>query len=144
MNLNKEQKETILHLVDSHLNNWKTGFNTSLLCEIREAINYSLCCKKEILEKEDIVNRLDEIIKNLSRGKISECNAIDSILSFIPTEIENNDCKINVLVTYEIWQDSGSAYFDDYKVTRNKILQVENLEDLNEMFTNLIDIKILK
>lgn len=54
------------------------------------------------------------------------------------------NCKITVLATYECRQVSESPYFDDYKVTRSKIVQVENLEDLNEMFTNLVHIKILK
>lgn len=102
MNLNKEQKEVLTLLINKQLNDFKTGFDTNILCEIKEAINYSRCCKPK------------------------------------------GNCKITVLVTYEILQDSGSAYFDDYKVTRTKIVQVENLEDINEMFTNIVDVKIVK
>ena len=46
MDFNKQQKELILWLVNNELNKPKDGhFNAETLCEIREAINYSLCCK---------------------------------------------------------------------------------------------------
>lgn len=46
MDLNKEQKEIILWLVNNELNKTKDGhFNTEVLCEIREAINYNRCFK---------------------------------------------------------------------------------------------------
>lgn len=52
--------------------------------------------------------------------------------------------KITVLVTYWIWQDSGHALMDDYKHTFKKVVEVEKLTDINELFTNVAKIEILK
>ena len=52
--------------------------------------------------------------------------------------------KITALVTYWIWQDSGHALMDDYKHTFKKVVEVEKLTDINELFTNVAEIEILK
>ena len=52
--------------------------------------------------------------------------------------------KITVLVTYWIWQDSGHALMDDCKHTFKKVVEVEKLTDINELFTNVAKIEILK
>ena len=52
--------------------------------------------------------------------------------------------KITVLVIYERWVKSNHALLDDYKVKASKIVEVENLLDLNEKFKNILEIKILK
>lgn len=54
------------------------------------------------------------------------------------------DCKITALVTYWKWQKSGHAMLDDTKNKTTKIVEVEKLTDINEMFNNLVDVKILK
>ena len=52
--------------------------------------------------------------------------------------------KITALVTYWLWQDSGHAMMDDYKHTFKKVVEVEKLTDINELFTNVAKIEILK
>lgn len=52
--------------------------------------------------------------------------------------------KITALVTYWKWQEGGHAMLDDTKNKTTKIVEVEKLVDINKMFTNLIDVKILK
>ena len=98
MNLNKEQKESLLSLINKELSDWQTGFNTELLCDIKEALTIT-----------DVVN-----------------------------------CKITALVTYSAWEEAPHYMLDDTKKTMTKIVEVKRLIDINEMFTNLIDVKILK
>ena len=52
--------------------------------------------------------------------------------------------KITALVTYWKWQESGHVMLDDTKNKTTEIVEVDKLTDINEMFTNLIDVKILK
>lgn len=52
--------------------------------------------------------------------------------------------KITALVIYWKWQESGHVMLDDTKNKTTEIVEVEKLTDINEMFTNLIDVKILK
>tara|TARA_R110000787_G_scaffold256390_1_gene361658 strand:- start:573 stop:869 length:297 start_codon:yes stop_codon:yes gene_type:complete len=52
--------------------------------------------------------------------------------------------KITALVTYWLWQDSGHSLMDDYKKTFTKVVEVEKLTDINELFTNVAKIEILK
>ena len=51
---------------------------------------------------------------------------------------------ITALVKYEVWQDSGHAHFDDFKVTKPEIVEVEKLTDINGLFSSITDVKILK
>ena len=52
--------------------------------------------------------------------------------------------KITALVTYWRWEESGHSMIDDSKNKITQIVEVDNLTDINGMFTNLIDVKILK
>lgn len=52
--------------------------------------------------------------------------------------------KITVLVKYKEWVDSNNAYFDGYFQEKGKVVEVENLTELNDMFNNIADVKILK
>lgn len=52
--------------------------------------------------------------------------------------------KITALVTYWKWQESEHVMIDDSKNKTSEIIEVENLTDINQMFTNIIDVKILK
>jgi len=52
--------------------------------------------------------------------------------------------KITVSVTYLKWHDSGHALLDDYSTKETKIVKVNDIEQVNEMFTNVIKIKVVK
>jgi len=52
--------------------------------------------------------------------------------------------KITVLVKYKEWVDSNNAHFDGYFQEKGKVVEVENLTELNDMFNNIADVKILK
>lgn len=51
--------------------------------------------------------------------------------------------KQTLLVKYYELVESGHWAFDDTKQLKSKIVQVDNLEDLNTMFANIKDVKIL-
>ena len=48
-----------------------------------------------------------------------------------------------VFVKYGEWVSGGHAMLDDEWVERGKVVEVENLLDLNKDFKHLIDVKIL-
>jgi hypothetical protein len=52
--------------------------------------------------------------------------------------------KIIASVTYWLWQDSGHAMMDDHRETFTKVVEVEKLTDINELFTNVSKIEVLK
>lgn len=52
--------------------------------------------------------------------------------------------KITVLVKYKEWVDLNNAHFDGYFQEKGKVVEVENLTELNDMFSNIVDVKILK
>jgi hypothetical protein len=52
--------------------------------------------------------------------------------------------KIIASVTYWLWQDSGNAIMDDHRETFTKVVEVEKLTDINELFTNVAKIEVLK
>tara|TARA_R110002153_G_scaffold263440_1_gene424758 strand:+ start:367 stop:687 length:321 start_codon:yes stop_codon:yes gene_type:complete len=52
--------------------------------------------------------------------------------------------KIIASVTYWLWQDSGHAMMDDHRETFTKVVEVEKLTDINELFTNVAKIEVLK
>jgi hypothetical protein len=51
---------------------------------------------------------------------------------------------IKVLVKYEMTQDSGHALLDDYKIVKSKIVELEKLTELNNMFPNIIKVEIIE
>jgi hypothetical protein len=51
--------------------------------------------------------------------------------------------KIIASVTYWLWQDSGHAMMDDHRETFTKVVEVEKLTDINELFTNVAKIEVL-
>lgn len=51
--------------------------------------------------------------------------------------------KTTVLVKYKEWVDSNSAHFDGEYVEFGKVVEVQNLTDLNDMFRIITDVKIL-
>ena len=50
---------------------------------------------------------------------------------------------ITVLVKYKKWIESGHVLFDDYCENCSKIVEVEKLTDINNMFSNIVDVKKL-
>mgnify|MGYP003646469422 CR=1 FL=1 len=50
--------------------------------------------------------------------------------------------KINVLVKYEEWIDTGTV-LGDYKQKNAKIFKVDKIEDINELGLTILDVKIL-
>ena len=48
-----------------------------------------------------------------------------------------------VFVKYGTWLSGGHAMLDDEWVERGKVVEVENLLDLNKDFKHLIDVKVL-
>jgi len=48
-----------------------------------------------------------------------------------------------VFIKYGEWIGGGHAMLDDEYVKRSKIIEVENLLDLNTMFKDIIDVKVL-
>ena len=52
--------------------------------------------------------------------------------------------KIIASVTYWLWQDSGHAMMEDHRETFTKVVEVEKLTDINELFTNVAKIEVLK
>jgi len=73
-------------------------------------------------------------IMNIDNKKSNEQCAIHGVVN----------CKITALVTYWKFTDGGHPMLDDIKTKTTKIVEVDKLIDINEMFTNLIDVKILK
>ena len=51
--------------------------------------------------------------------------------------------EYTVLVKYTQWIDSGHAQLDGTTEVRGKVVKVKDLLELNEMFLNITDIKIL-
>ena len=48
-----------------------------------------------------------------------------------------------VLVKYKVWVEAPHPQLDDYQVEKSAIVEVINLTDLNHMFENISDVKIL-
>ncbi len=72
---------------------------------------------------------------------ISDASLIARIEKGLPNLKVN--AKITVLVNYEEWQDSGHALLDDYKVKRAKVVEVNELTEVNDMFSNITKIKVI-
>lgn len=49
-----------------------------------------------------------------------------------------------VLVKYRVFQDSMVAQISGSWLKKSEIIEVENLLDLNNMFSKIIDVKILE
>jgi hypothetical protein len=49
-----------------------------------------------------------------------------------------------VLVTYKEYQDAPHALLDGEWVEKSKVIEVSELTDLNDMFKNIINVKILE
>lgn len=50
---------------------------------------------------------------------------------------------ITVFVKYKEWVDSGHPLLTDSLEEFSKIVEVDKLTDLNDMFKNMVDVKIL-
>lgn len=48
-----------------------------------------------------------------------------------------------VLVKYMVYQDSPHPLFDGEWIEKSKVIEVSNLTDVNKMFENIFDVKIL-
>jgi len=48
-----------------------------------------------------------------------------------------------VLVKYYIWGDAGHALLDDYKIYKSEVVDVKDLIELNESYSNITNIKVL-
>jgi len=96
--------------------------------------------------KEFLKNRQ---VKNIVLGISNQIGVVDlaTLLDLYKTEQLKLhgvlDCKINVLVTWWNYLDSRHALLDDHRTKVSKVVEVENLTDINEMFTNIIKVKIL-
>jgi len=51
--------------------------------------------------------------------------------------------EYTVLVKYKQWIDSGHSQFDDTIEDRSKIVKVKDLTELNDLFRQITDVKIL-
>lgn len=51
--------------------------------------------------------------------------------------------KITALVRYKEYQKSGDPFLDDFWKEKAKIVTVEDLEQINDMFENLTNVEIL-
>jgi hypothetical protein len=99
------------------------------------------------MTKEQLIDRHAQALKSWVGTGLAkdECiglikNAVDEAL-FLYGVV---NCKITALVTYYTWEDAPHYMLDDTKNITTKIVEVEKLADINEMFTNLIDVKVLK
>lgn len=106
-------------------------------------------------EQKKVVNELWDLWERLAEhGEIyigkNFCKTYDLLKEKVEAINYNRCCKpkgnskITALVTYWKSQESGHAMLDDTKNKTTKIVEVEKLVDINEMFTNLVDVKILK
>lgn len=50
---------------------------------------------------------------------------------------------ITALVKFKVRVEAPHPMLDDYMVTKAKVVEVEKATDLNELFSNIVDIKIL-
>jgi len=50
---------------------------------------------------------------------------------------------ITALVKYKIWLEAPHPLLNDTYTTTSKVVEVEKATDLNGMFENIVDIKIL-
>lgn len=50
---------------------------------------------------------------------------------------------ITAIVYFKTWVESGHWSSDGYYVNDFKIVEVERLTDINDMFTNITDVKII-
>lgn len=94
---------------------------------------------KETGRKPYCYNAKGEIVQSASYGdgyvkwleeQLSLCGVVSS--------------KITVSVTYLKWHDSGHALLDDYSTKETKIVKVNDVDEINDMFTNIIKIKVVK
>lgn len=51
---------------------------------------------------------------------------------------------ITVFIKYYDWSDNEHWAFDSRKIHQSKIVEVEKLTDLNDMFKNIDSIEIIK
>lgn len=51
---------------------------------------------------------------------------------------------ITALVHYKEWREASHALLDDYLVDKSKVVEVDKLTDINEMFSRITKIDILK
>ena len=47
-----------------------------------------------------------------------------------------------VFVKYKLWVETHPA-LDDYQIEKSKIIEVDNLLELNDMFSDISDVRIL-
>lgn len=101
--------------------------------------------RQEIFEKvEDIFQLCNRRNKGFNE---TELDTKETITDYIYKNFSLKgvlNCKITVLVTYIKWEEAPHVMLDDYKHKITKIVEVDKLTDVNRMFTNLIDVKILK
>lgn len=76
---------------------------------------------------------LDGLNKHLNEY-LDQSLPIDSVVS----------SKITVSVTYLKWHYGGHALLDDYSTKETKIVKVNDVEEVKDMFTNVIKIKVVK
>lgn len=50
---------------------------------------------------------------------------------------------ITALVKYKKRKEAPHPMLDDYYITKSKVVEVEKATDINDLFKNIVDIKIL-
>lgn len=49
-----------------------------------------------------------------------------------------------VLVKYKVLQDAGHPMMDDYWEEKSQVIEVMKVTDVNSMFSNITDVKVLE
>ena len=91
--------------------------------------------------------------KKLTEAKVRELSnrylnmeiSFSRMVELLNEEVEllQSQSKIIALVHYKEWIDSKYALVDGNWAKKSRIVEVDELSEINELFTNIIDVKVL-